>query len=126
MSAVFAFAVTVVGQPDWGQTVNARSRGAAKAKYFRDVLDSWPDLPWTLLRCRKVGSPVSTKQFVRNAEYRGLPELRCGQRVAVGDERGTVVGHDASANIRVLFDATSKYRGAEMSVHPDEMEVCDG
>jgi hypothetical protein len=121
-STVFAFEVTVKGR-DWQRTVNARSAGKAKLEYYREVRESWPDISFTALRCRKIGATESSQQFVRNAEYRGLPLARCGDRVKVGEERGTIVGHDASANFRVLFDDDSKYQGNTLSVHPDGMEI---
>ena len=54
-STVNAFEVTVKGKPDWGQVINARSPAQAKREYHLMVQDAWPDVPWTALRCRKVG-----------------------------------------------------------------------
>lgn len=115
---VFAFDVWVKGT-DWHRTVNARTAGKAKQQYHSDVADAWPDVPFTAMRCRKIGAVVTSEQFARNAEYRGFPGLRCGQRVKVGDALGTIVGHNASANFDVLFDEDSKYRGLTLNAHPD-------
>lgn len=51
-----------------------------------------------------------------------MPNVRCGQRVHVGEARGVIVGHNESANFSVLFDLDSpKYPGAILSVHPGEL-----
>jgi hypothetical protein len=122
--AVFAFQVSVKGKR-WTTIVNARTPGQAKRIYYFEVRESWPELPYTALRCRKIGPPHSSEQFLRNASYRGMPDVRCGQRVLVGGERGVIVGHNASANFDVLFDASSKHRGQTLNVHPDSI-VIDG
>lgn len=36
----------------FGESVWARSRGAAKAEYWRALEDAWPDYPYTGIRCR--------------------------------------------------------------------------
>lgn len=118
----YAFEITVKGRPEWAQTINATTLGRAKAEYFSDLRDAWPDVPFTALRGRKVGGPSSSEQFIRNARYRGLPALRCGDTVRVGDSSGVVVGHDASANFRVQFAAESRYAGAVLSVHPGDFQ----
>ena len=125
MNEVFAFDVWVAGCDCPPTTVNAATAGKAKYKHWREVItEVAPDLPITVMRARKVGAPVSTAQFLRTAEYRGLPALRCGQRVRVGSGRGVVVGSDASANFRVLFDEDCpKYPGLTLSVHPSELQL---
>jgi hypothetical protein len=126
-SPVYAYEVSVVGR-DWSQVVNASTRGRAKKEYHRDLLDSWPDIPFTALRARKLGPAQSSSAFIRCAEYRGV-SLRCGQAVAVHCGpgvlgRGVVVGHNASANFDVLFDADSpRHAGLRLNVHPSEIEV---
>lgn len=119
---VFAFEVSVTGT-DWKQIVNARTRGKAKAEYHRQVLDAWPDVPFTKMRCRKIGPPHSSERFLHNARYRGMPDVRCGQRVSVGDESGVIVGHNDSANFDVLFDAGSKYGETVLNVHPESLTI---
>lgn len=115
---VFAFEVSVAGE-EWSRVVNARSAGAAKSWYHRDISDAYPDLPFTLLRVRKVGKPHTCPEFIRNAQYRGMPGLRCGQRVIAEGGRGVVVGHNSSANLDVLFDDDSpRYAGQRLNVHP--------
>lgn len=123
--AVFSFYVTVKTHPDWGMTINARTPGEAKAEYFRDLRESWPDIPYTALRCQRIGAAESSERFIHNAEYRGLPNARCGDRVMVGENGGAIVSHDASANFIVLFDDDSKYRGQRLSVHPSELKLVE-
>lgn len=116
---VFAFKVWVQQRPEWERVINARSAGKAKGAYYRSLAESWPDMPYTALRCRKIGGPHTSSAFTRNAQYRGIPEVRCGQRVAVGEGRGAVVGHNLSANFNVLFDDDSPlYPGQTLNVHP--------
>lgn len=122
-SAVFAWEVSVKGT-DWTSTVNARTSGQAKRQYHLDVLDAWPNVPYTTLRCRKIGAPCTSKDFKSNARYRGMPDVRCGQRVKVGEARGVIIGHNSSANFDVLFDVDSpKYSGLRLSCHPAELEL---
>lgn len=123
-SAVFAFACSVAGT-DWGEEIiNARSRGRAKREYHLGVTDAWPDVPFTAIRARKLGAPRTSPDFIRNAQYRGLPDVRCGQRVKVGDARGVIVGHNSSANFDVLFDDDSpRYAGQTLNCHPNEVTL---
>ena len=105
-------------------TVNARTAGQAKNDYHRQVTDAWPDVPYTAMRCRKIGAPQTSEAFRRNAAYRGMPDVHCGQRVTVGEARGVIVGHNASANFDVLFDADSpKYAGMKLNVHPGSITL---
>jgi hypothetical protein len=127
VSGVPSFEVTVKGKPDWGRVVNAHTRGKAKSEYWHDVVDAWPDLPFTAVRVRKLGKPVTSRQFERNAEYRGMPGVKCGQAVKVGSARGVIVGHNSSANFDVLFDLDSpKYAGLKLNVHPSEVVLVEG
>lgn len=119
-----AWDVTVAGRPEWVERVNAYTSGQAKARYYTGLKESWPDIPFTALRCRKAGSPHSSAAFIRNAVYRGHPTLRCGQRVRVGTAVGVVVGHNDSANFDVLFDADSaKYAGLTLNCHPSDIAL---
>lgn len=125
MSKIFAFEVSVAGT-DWTKIINAQTAGKAKYQYWQDVTDAWPDVPITAMRARKFGdgSPYTSVEFERNAKYRGLPGVKCGQRVRVGSDEGTVVGHNLSANFDVLFDDDSpKYSGQLLNVHPQEIEL---
>lgn len=87
--------------------------------------DAWPDVPFTAMRARKIGAPVTSEAFARVARYRGLPHVRCGDRVRVGTDYGTIVGHNDSANFNVLFDAGSKYGAHVLNVHPHECVLVD-
>lgn len=123
MTHVYAFACRVAWAPEWGETIyNRATKGKAKYDHYLAVHEHWDNTKYTDIRVRKVGRPESTEQFIRTAEYRGLPDLRCGHRVKVGDSEGTVVGHGASANFEVLFDG-GKYAGQTLFVHPSELEL---
>lgn len=123
MNTLFSWEVSVKGT-DWTKIVNANTSGQAKSEYHRDVLDAWPDVHYTAMRCRKLGAPHTSEQFLSVARHRGLPQLRCGQRVKVGQARGVIVGHNASANFNVLFDEDSpKYAGLKLNCHPDGLEM---
>ena len=122
-SDLFAWEVSVKGT-DWTKIVNARTSGQAKRDYHLDVRDAWPDVPYTAMRCRKIGAPHTSERFKANAKYRGMPDVRCGQRVKVGEARGVIVGHNESANFDVLFDADSpKYAGLKLNCHPSGVEL---
>lgn len=121
---LFSWAVTVAGKPEWEQCVNAHTSGKAKSSYYYELKESWPDIPFTAIRCRKIGSPRSSEAFIRNAVYRGLPDVRCGQRVKVGTAVGVIVGHNSSANFDVTFDSDSpKYAGLTLNCHPSDIEL---
>lgn len=123
MPAVFAFACSVSGVPEWGESIyNRATRGQAKADYWRHVTDAWPDVPFLKIRARKVGAPVSSEQFIRNAVYRGMPDARCGDQVKVGDCNGVIVGHNSSANFDILF-SDGKWAGMTLNVHPSSVSI---
>lgn len=123
-ATIYAWEVYVSGT-DWRMTVNARTRGQANRVYHNAVLDPYPNMPFTALRCRKLGPPHTSEGFAVNAAYRGKPGVKCGDRVRVGTDLGTIVGHNPSANFDVLFDADSKYHGARLNVHPDSCELVE-
>ena len=120
MSAVFAFEVWEKSSPH-RRVINARTSGAARYDYYLDVLDCWPDVKYTDMRARKIGAPQTSEAFLRNARYRGMPDLRCGDAVTVDGMSGVVVGHNDSANFDVLFDEGTRYAGAVLNVHPSEL-----
>ena len=123
--ACFAFEVWVDGQQSWARTINARSSGKAKAEYHRSVSECY-QVDFCRMRCRKIGGPVTTSQFMHNAAYRGMPEIRCGQRVRVGENPGVIVGHNESANFNVLFDDNSpEYPGLTLNVHPRDVKIIE-
>jgi hypothetical protein len=105
-----------------GTIVNALSASKARYQYFLDVSECWPDVRLIDLRVRKVGGPHTSDQFVRNAKYRGMPDVRCGQRVKAPSGEGVIVGHNSSANFDVLYTA-GKWEGLTLNVHPSEIEL---
>lgn len=124
MTHVFAFACRVAWAPQWGETIyNRATAGQAKNDHYRHVHEAWENTKFTDIRVRKVGRPQSSERFIANATYRGMPEVRCGQRVKVGDALGTIVGHNSSANFDVLFDEGNKYSGLTLNVHPSEIQL---
>ena len=119
-ATVSAFEVWAVGSPH-RRIINARTSGAARYDYLLDVLDCWPDARYTDMRARKIGAPHTSEEFLRNARYRGMPDLRCGEAVTVNGMSGVVVGHNDSANFDVLFDEGTKWAGSVLNVHPGEI-----
>lgn len=111
--AVRSFHVWPKSRPDFGADVHARTAGQAKAKYFTDLRESWPGVPYTDLRVHVVPT-VETEAFANLREYRRVPWLKLGMRVVVAGRPGRVVGHDSSANLRVLLDGSD----AVWSAHP--------
>lgn len=123
MNEIFAFEVSVNGT-DWTKIINHRSAGKAKYEYYLDVREVWPDVSITAMRARKIGKPRSSEGFQRNAKYRGMPDVKCGDRVRVGNSLGVIVGHNSSANFNVLFDDDApRYAGLKLNVHPQEIEL---
>jgi hypothetical protein len=137
MSEVYSFACTMT----WWEhesIIIARTRAKAKREYLLHVQDVGfykagdPDrkAKYVDVRCRKVGTiggrpdlvtvdPAENAQFYRNARYRNLPEwVRIGTRVKVSGEAGVIVGHNADANLNVLFDEDTKYPGLTLNCHP--------
>lgn len=122
MNEVFAFEVNVKGT-DWQTVINAHTRGKAKAEYFRSVNECW-EVPFTSIRCRKIGAPLTSQGFERNAIYRGWEGVKCGARVKCGDAMGTLVGHNSSANFDVLFDEDApRFAGMKCNVHPADCQL---
>ena len=121
MNEVFAFEVTVEGFPP--VIYNHRTAGKAKTLAFRDLSASYESYRYTDLHVRKLGAPYSSERFISNAEYRGLPNARCGQRVVVGNKMGVIVGHNSSANFNILFDEDApEFAGMILNVHPSEVQ----
>jgi len=109
---------------DYVVVVNHRTAGRAKSAFFSSLTDAWPDVPFTDLRVRKVGAPVTGEQFEHCARIRGVSGWRCGDRVAVLELAGAgavLVGSDSSACFRVLLDDDARSAckcPAVVSVHP--------
>lgn len=125
MKPIRAFECNVKGT-EWYSIINHTSHAKAKYEYLRRVQDAWENVKYTDIRCRSLGPPISSERFKANAKYRGLPDVRCGNRVRVGRSQGIIVGHDDSCNFEVLFDdADVKYPGLKLSVHPSELVLVE-
>ena len=119
MKQLQAFACRCKGDPH-ETTINTTSAGKAKSEYFTRLLDCSPDYKFTDIRIRRLGSPVSSDGFRRNAIYRGIPFAYVGMRVKVGEDSGRIVGHNSSANLNVLFD-DGRHKGLVLNCHPNWM-----
>lgn len=127
---VYAFACSVIGAPaDRYTVINHRTRSKARYEFLLDVRDCYQDLTFADIDVRKLGPAHTSEAFKRNALYRGIPHARCGMRVEVvsGGERalGTIVGHNDSANLDILFDEDSRFKGATLNVHPCEVRILE-
>ena len=114
-----AYEVSVIGT-EWTRTVHALSRGKAKYEYWLDVREPWPDIKFTQIRCRTLGSPRNTDAFSNTAAKRGVPFARIGMRVQVGPDFGLLVDRNDSMNFQVLF-TSGKYEGQVVNCHPNWM-----
>jgi len=103
---------------DWTRIVHAMTRNKARYLYWRDIREPWPDVPFTAITCRTLGSPQSDAGFLKTAEYRNVPLARIGMRVEVEKEPGMIVGHNSSANFDVLF-TDGKNKGYIFNCHPN-------
>ena len=97
------------------ESINATSSGKAKTTYSRGF-DF--DFKFTDIRCRVIGSPYTSPEFVKNAKYRNIEFAYCGMVVMVDDMAGVIVGHNNSANLDVLFTA-DKHKGQTLNCHPN-------
>jgi len=106
--------------PSEGSTFVARSAGHAKAQYFYQLRDPCPDARYTDIRCLSHRLLLTSPDFARCAEYRGVSFAHVGMRVRVGESLGTIVGHNASSNFDVLFDDDDRrYPGSILNCHPN-------
>lgn len=123
---VYAWECNVRGK-DWQRTINHATAGKARYEYLIDLRESWPDATFAEITVRKIGPAHTSEAFQKTATYRGMPELRCGQRVEIrspeGPALGVIVGHNDSANFDVLFDADTYFKGGIGNVHPSELRV---
>lgn len=132
MSQLSAYAVSATGfeSQETGRRhktiVNARSAGKAKYEHYLDIHDCFPDLPFTAMRARRVGPVHTSEEFANCARKRGLPNVRCGQRVRVGSQTGVIVGHNSSSNFDVLFDEGTEWAGRTLNVHPGGCVLLEG
>jgi hypothetical protein len=107
---------------DEGVTIiNATSRGRAKAIYWSQVRDCYPDVRFTEVTAKVNGGPITPERLQRCAEYRKL-DVRGGSIVQCGDSRGYVVDGNSSANFNVEF-FEGKHKGLILNCHPSELEV---
>lgn len=114
-----SFVVTHRHWTDYRRIVNHRTAAGAKREAWRDLRDPCPDVRWTDLRVRVNGPAVTSPYFAHATNIRGLPNVKCGDRVRVGEAMGAIVGHNESANFDVLFDDDSpRYAGLVINVHP--------
>lgn len=86
---------------------------------FKAELD---DMQWDYhdgdIVCKGLGYvEEAPEDFLRTANYRGLPFARIGTRVSVDGDFGWIVGKNSSANFDVLFEAN----GAVLNCHPHWM-----
>lgn len=119
-----SYEVWIEGHDDFRATINAFSGAKARWKYAARLKDAgWPVI-WKLLRCRSLGGPQSSKEFVRVASMRGLPNVRCGDRITlINGARGVITGHH-DAYFEVEFDRDSPgYAGTRGNVHPGECVI---
>lgn len=114
-----AFSCSVHGMPELGRAViNAATVGQAKVRYWRRVVDAWEGVPFTAIRARVAGEPVTNDAMRRTAVYRGVPFARAGMRVVYGTtSEGLLVGSNSSANFDVLF-TNGRYTGQVLNCHP--------
>lgn len=123
---VRAYEVWPVDRPEWARRINHVSAGRAKAGYWRELRECWPDVPFTAIRSRVAGAPSGGEDFRRTAEYRQVANCaRVGGRVRVGVNQGFIVGSNASANFDVLF-IDGPCAGQVLNCHPKhQMEFLD-
>ena len=107
-----AYACGIKGM-EGSQIMNARSRGKAKSSFLCS-LDM--DIPYTSIRCKDAGAPLTSERFMENARYRNIPFAYVGMRVEVDGKPGVITGHNSSANLNVLFDD-----GQQSNCHPNWM-----
>jgi hypothetical protein len=119
--SVFAFECQFADFPP--SVRNALSAGKARYDYLLGVREAYPDATFADIRVRKIGPAVTSEAFLRNAAYRGMPNIRCGDKVTVNGRRGFIVGHNGSANFDVVFDEGSEWAGCVHNVHPSEIRA---
>jgi hypothetical protein len=102
------------GEDHW-RSVHSFTRGQAKADYWRDVREPWPDIPFTAVRVRGPFTACDTEQFRHTAEYRKVP-YHIGDLVGWRGKVGRIVNSNSSANFEVLFPD-----GERIHIHPTDV-----
>lgn len=105
-----SYKCSIRGYDHWTQ-FNARSRGQAKMQMYR-YLEM--DFDYVDIQCRVDGEVYTSDDFIRNAEYRNIPLVRCGTVIDVNGRRGIIIGHNSSANLDIMFD-----NGSIGAAHPN-------
>lgn len=119
---VFAFGARYRDDPH-ETVINTTSAGKARYEYLMDVREVAPDATFADIRVRKLGPAHTSEQFTRTAAYRGMPNVRCGQRVIAFGAHGVIVGHNDSANFEVQFAEDSEFKGGRGNVHPCDIRL---
>jgi len=95
----------------WWCSYVATSPSAAKYAHYlaMEYGDSYEEM-LNYFEVRLDGGPLypTTDAFRENAKYRGIPFAHCGMRVEVTGKPGTIIGHNSSANLDVLFDGENR------------------
>jgi len=115
---MYSFFCSVKDWPESGYSINALSAGKAKSAYHADIKDSYPNLPYTAIKSRKEGLASTSAEFKSMAEYRNIPFAKCGMAVRFQNgATGLIAGHNASANLDVLF-TSGEHTGLILNCHP--------
>ena len=97
--------------------------GKAKADYWRDIQDPYPDIKYTDITCRCLGflyvpnvvsrgskirrtqaAEEAYQKLKRTAHDRGVSFAEIGMRVEMDGRAGVIIGSNSSANFDILFE----------------------
>lgn len=121
--AAFAFKVWVDGT-EHETIINHATASKAKYQFWRAITEHFPGTPITKMRAKKIGPPITSEHLARIARYRGMPNVKAGQRVRAGDLTGVVVDGNSSANFNVLLDKDCpRWPGQILNIHPGEITL---
>lgn len=121
---ISAFEVWVKGHRGMGvhHIINAPKLGQAKYLYLLDLHELAMGFKFTDIRGRCYGPPHSSEDFLRVVRSRGMPDLRCGDRVFMKTCHGVVVSYTSCSNIVVHMDDDSpKYQNLRLNIHPSDV-----
>jgi hypothetical protein len=102
--------------------LNGISEGYVKSKFYKNLKD-FLKIKFTDVRVKLLGAPYSSEGFLKNAKYRNLPNLRCGDLVDVNGNLGYVIGYGSSALIEIIFEKYQNKKNVTLFVHPDEIKM---